>query len=80
MNKLSELLVSRRFGGSIAGVVAAVLCYRSGLIDADKAAVWIEHALELYVTMIGGEHVVKAWRGNEPKPVGLNQIEEDTQP
>ena len=65
--KLDELLTSRRFGGSLLGVLAAVLCYRYGLIDADKAALWIEHAVELYVAMIGGEHVAKAWRDNGPQ-------------
>ena len=62
--KLQQLTTSRRFGASVAGVVAAVGCYYFGMIDADKAAAWIERALEIYAALIGGEHVVTAWRQN----------------
>ena len=79
MNKLTELLASRRFGASAAGVVAAVFCYRYGMIDAEVAASWIERALEFYVAMIGGEHVMKVWKDKGPELVSkIPQVDEDT--
>lgn len=63
-SKLAELMTSRRFLGSLASAVAAVVCFRYGLIDADKAAAWVEHSVGIYVLMIGGQDVAKAWREN----------------
>lgn len=62
MTKIKELSQSRRFAASLAGVALAFGCYHTGMIDAAKATAWIERAMELYVAMIGAEHVAKVAR------------------
>jgi hypothetical protein len=64
VSKTRELITSRRLWAALAGIVAAVVLFSRGMIDADQMSKWIETALELYAGSIGFEHAAKVWRAN----------------
>ncbi len=57
MSKGAELLKSRRLWAAVVGVVAAVVCFVLGYIEADKMATWIGTSIGVYQGSLGVEHV-----------------------
>ncbi len=57
MAKLKELLVSRRFWGSLASTIAALQCYRLGIVGGPELASWLKTTLGTYVGAVGAENI-----------------------
>lgn len=68
MNKLEELLASRRFWVAVVGVVLATAFHLTGKIPSDQAVDWIELALGFYAGSVGLEHLIQVY-GQHKQPL-----------
>ncbi len=75
-DKIKELLGSRRLWSALAAALVAVLCQRSGMIDADRMATWLEMAFGIYSGSVGLEHVAKVMA----KDVGISPVADTLPP
>ncbi len=58
-DKLKELLASRRLWSALVPCAMAALCFKQGLISADKMVTWLEVAWGIYSGSLGVEHAAK---------------------
>lgn len=65
---LPPVLKSRRFWGSVVSSIAAVICWRSGLVSGPELAAWLKTTAGLYVGAAGAENVAAAMAAGKAAP------------
>lgn len=79
MEKLKELFASRRLWAAVAGCAMAVVCFKQGLIGADKMVSRLEISWGVYSGSLGIDHAAKVLGEGKAKLVSSIVLESTIQ-